>query len=308
MSKEASRAAGESGSQASGDTASFEDTLDVLEERRQTTEAAFRTRLADFRAQIRQLATTAVSALDVAARRARSQEAALRGARQSLAGVVARMSERRPTIPWPNEGGRLRRNLNRFLLWLLRDYLEVVDRRSDATTLRLDELQEGVQNLLEMISALDGAELDGAKLDDAKLDGAELDGEGEVAADEGAVVAGTGETGTADFSGGEILPEVSEVIDAVGSALECAAQTLSAVVEVHEEMLGLVDAKDAEVLQRSVAGPLRRMELVFDEFGRQQEALLAQLVGRRRELDELIEKASGAMDDAGRAAGPVSGD
>jgi hypothetical protein len=30
------------------------------------------------------------------------------------------------------------------------------------------------------------------------------------------------------------------------------------------------------------------MELVFDEFARQQEALLAQLVGRRKELDALI--------------------
>jgi hypothetical protein len=52
-------------------------------------------------------------------------------------------------------------------------------------------------------------------------------------------------------------------------------------------MLDLVNAKDAEVLQRAVAGPLRRMEVLFDEFARQQEALLAQLVGRHRELDEV---------------------
>jgi hypothetical protein len=30
------------------------------------------------------------------------------------------------------------------------------------------------------------------------------------------------------------------------------------------------------------------MELVFDEFARQQESMLAQLVGRRQELDALI--------------------
>jgi len=63
---------------------------------------------------------------------------------------------------------------------------------------------------------------------------------------------------------------------------------LQAALATHQEMLSLVNAKDAEVLQRAVAGPLRRMEVLFDEFGRQQEALLSQLVGRRRELDEIV--------------------
>jgi hypothetical protein len=34
------------------------------------------------------------------------------------------------------------------------------------------------------------------------------------------------------------------------------------------------------------------MEVLFDEFARQQEGLLSQLVGRRRELDELVEAAT----------------
>lgn len=79
-----------------------------------------------------------------------------------------------------------------------------------------------------------------------------------------------------------------EAAAALNEALGCAHQALQAALATHAEMLDLVNAKDAEVLQRAVAGPLRRMELLFDEFGRQQEALLAQLVGRRRELDELV--------------------
>jgi len=50
-------------------------------------------------------------------------------------------------------------------------------------------------------------------------------------------------------------------------------------------------------LQRAVAGPLRRMEVLFDEFSRQQEALLSQLVGRRRELDDLVRAVTPASEE-----------
>jgi len=90
----------------------------------------------------------------------------------------------------------------------------------------------------------------------------------------------------------ETLDTGGQAADAVDEALGAAQQALQAALATHSEMLDLVNAKDAEVLQRAVAGPLRRMEVLFDEFGRQQEAMLSQLVGRRRELERLVRAAA----------------
>ena len=58
----------------------------------------------------------------------------------------------------------------------------------------------------------------------------------------------------------------------------------------------MMNAKDAELLHRSTEGPLRRTDVILDELGRQQEALLAELVGKRAELDELVRRATAGGD------------
>jgi hypothetical protein len=127
----------------------------------------------------------------------------------------------------------------------MRDYLKVVDLRTDRLAERLDLLDGVFGDLLEAT---------------------------------GGHVAAQGSEAGGDLS----------ATKAAHAAFERAAEALAAAADVHREAHRVVNAKDAELLQRAAAGPLRRMELVFDEFARQQEALLAQLIGRRQELDALI--------------------
>lgn len=78
----------------------------------------------------------------------------------------------------------------------------------------------------------------------------------------------------------------------VGEALDQAVEVLTQVTRLSERLRALVDAKDAETLQRAVDGPSLQIEVIIDELTRRQEALLAELVGRRQELDALIESVS----------------
>ncbi len=78
----------------------------------------------------------------------------------------------------------------------------------------------------------------------------------------------------------------------VGEALEHVVEALTLVTRLSERLRSVVDAKDAETLQRAVDGPSLQLEVIIDELTRRQEALLAELVGRRQELDELIEAVS----------------
>ena len=78
----------------------------------------------------------------------------------------------------------------------------------------------------------------------------------------------------------------------MGEALEHVVEALTLVTRLSEKLRAVVDAKDAEALQRAVGGPLLQIEVIFDELTRRQEALLAELVGRRQELDELIDSVS----------------
>jgi hypothetical protein len=211
----------------------FEDTMDVLEARREETEARFR----DLSAQL----SAHVSALGEATGRAAELYGPVVGAGRRAAaaaegGSVGTTGDGAEPVPltWPQRTTGWRGILDRLAHWLMRDHLEVLDRRHDAHQRRVAELEGRV---------------------------ADLHGTVRAEAEAGAVLS-----------------------DALGKA----QQALQAALATHNEMLALVNAKDAEVLQRAVAGPLRRMEVIFDEFGRQQEALLAQLVGRRRELDEIV--------------------
>ncbi|MFQ5744502.1 MAG: hypothetical protein ACE5HV_13065, partial [Acidobacteriota bacterium] len=132
-------------------------------------------------------------------------------------------------------------------------YLEVLDRRDDAARARINHLNEVLDGLLDTLRVLSS---------DAAV------GEGEPGA----------------------RGSFSDAVETMRGALQCAVEALAADLSLQEKMQQLVDAKDAETLQRAAAGPLRRMELVFDEFARQQEALIAELVGRRQHLDALIEQ------------------
>ena len=73
--------------------------------------------------------------------------------------------------------------------------------------------------------------------------------------------------------------------------LHHATEALSAVLGLQESLKPWLDSRDAETLQRAVHGPLRSMEALFDEFGRQQEALISELIGRRQELELLVRRA-----------------
>ncbi len=210
------------------ETARFEDTLDALEAQREQTEVCFRELLDGL--------ATSVDAVRAATQQI---EAHSRQHGEARAQALAQLDERvvadaaTRAVPWPTGCGFVRRRVNAFARWFLRDYLETIDRRADALTAGIDGLEGGIAQLRVITASLADAERDQQMLD--------------------------------------LLRASHAALDAAASA--------------HRQMLDLVNAKDAELLQRAVGGPLRRMELIFDEFGRQQEALLAQLVGRRRELD-----------------------
>lgn len=211
----------------------FEDTMDVLEAEREASEARFRELLAELTAHVAEVRQASDRSTELYQAHLTARREALGSVRESLTEAAGEESLNRD-LGWPEGGGGLRGRVNRLARWLIRDYLEVLDRRRDVHSGRVEELKGRVDRLQGTLS---------------------VDG---------------------------------EAAEAVHEALAGAHAALQAALATHAEMLVLVNAKDAEVLQRAVAGPLRRMEVLFDEFGRQQEALLSQLVGRRRELDDLV--------------------
>jgi len=217
------------------DRGGFEDTLDILEGKREETEERFRDLLVELSDNLEALRVATERSAEIYRQRLQERRQALAAVKEGLHGAAEAAG---PEPGWPKGAGLVRRRLNGILRWLLRDYLEVVDRRFDARAVRIDRLRSTVDRLHVTVA---------------------LDGEG---------------------------------AEGLHDLLELARSALQAAHATHAEMLDLVNAKDAEVLQRAVAGPLRRMEILFDEFARQQEGLLSQLVGRRRELDELVEAAT----------------
>jgi len=222
-----------------GDGRRFEDTMDVLEAEREVTEARFRELLAELTAHVADVGRATGHSTELYQAHVTTRREALGSVRDSLAQAAGEESLNRD-VGWPEAGGGLRGRVNRLARWLIRDYLEVLDRRRDVHTSRVEDLKVRVDRLQDTL-----------------------------------------------------FVDVEAVHEALGSA----HAALQAALATHAEMLVLVNAKDAEVLQRAVSGPLRRMEVLFDEFGRQQEALLSQLVGRRRELDDLVRAVTPAPEE-----------
>jgi hypothetical protein len=231
--------------------ATFENTLDRLESERESIEVAYQQSLSTLENRVQRLA----AATEEVGRATRAREEAraeiVRRAQERLGGKAASAASTTPEWPsWPSGGGPVRRLVNGLMGRLMRDHLVVIDRRADRITERLDLLEGLFGDLLAAT---------GGDVDVASTTPGAPSGEGTLSAP-----------------------------GAARAAFECAAEALAAAAEVHRGAHRVVNAKDAELLQRAAAGPLRRMELVFDEFARQQEALLAQLVGRRQELDALV--------------------
>lgn len=157
-------------------------------------------------------------------------------------------------VPWPRAAGG-RGLVNRIAYWVLRDYLEALDRRHDATMSALQAQAATARGTMATASHL-----------------AERHH--------------------------QLSVQLAGVADAVGrlhTLIEATRALVARVVEVveltergAEQLRRLADYKNAETLQRAVSGPLRRMDVLFDEVARQQEALLAELVGKRAELEALI--------------------
>ncbi len=223
----------------------FEDTMDVLEARREKTEARFRDLLAQLTGHVDNVRAATERSTRLYQEHVDARREPLALGKDGLAEAAGDDDPPDADVAWPSGGGFARRLLNGLSRWVLRDFLEVLDRRNDTRSQRVDALGARVDALRERVDRL---------LSTVSTDG--------------------------------------DVAGALNQALGAAQQALQAALATHAEMLQLVNAKDAEVLQRAVAGPLRRMEVLFDEFGRQQEALLSQLVGRRRELDRLVRAVS----------------
>jgi hypothetical protein len=230
----------------SQEDATFEGTLDRLEAEREAVEIEYRSKLTVLEECVGRLAAATDEVGRAVQARDDARAAIARRARKRLGdGVISGDGTAGDLSPWPAAGGPLRRLINGLMRRLMRDYLEVVDRRTDRLNERLDLLDGLFGDLLEA---------SGGHVEDA---GSE--------------------------TGGKL-----STAGAAHAAFERAAESLAAAADVHRHAHRVVNAKDAELLQRAAAGPLRRMELVFDEFARQQEALLARLIGRKQELDALI--------------------
>jgi len=165
--------------------------------------------------------------------------------------------------PWPVGGGFLRTILNGLARWWLRDYLVVLDARHEALAERSRHLETDLDDALAALVSRQAALLAScAQLNQTLVD---LQGSGQSAWDE-------------QVSRTELLRDgldrVAEAIDFVSGA--------------SLRLRTLINAKNAETVQRVMGGVDQKAEVVLDALARRQEALLAELVGRRQELDELV--------------------
>lgn len=165
--------------------------------------------------------------------------------------------------PWPAGGGSVRGILNGFARWWLRDYLVVLDARHEALAERSRHLETDLDDALRaVVSQQEGLLSSCAQLNQALVD---LQAWTRIAWDEQA-------------SRTELL---RDGLDRVGEAIDFVAGA-------SLRLRTLINAKNAETVQRVVGGVDQKAEVVLDALARRQEALLAELVGRRQELDELV--------------------
>jgi uncharacterized coiled-coil protein SlyX len=168
-------------------------------------------------------------------------------------------------VPWPGGGGPLRGLLNAVARWGLRDYLAVLDARHEALAERSRHLESDGSARLEQLAAVQAqtTEALSAIVTELRVMAEQL---------------------PAALRGARLAEATREALNGLG-------ETVDLVSGIALRLRVLMNAKDAEVLRRSVGGPDRKVEAVMDLLNRRQEALLAELVGRRQELDELIESA-----------------
>ena len=225
----------------------------------------------DYLAHVRELERRVAGVLEAAAE-------AEDGARQSEAGAAPESSpvslpqplelpkpdrQQADQPPWPVGGGGLRGVLNGFARWWLRDYLAVLDARHEALAERSRHLET---DLDDAVAALVDHQVkllaSCTQLNQALTD---LRGWGRSAWSE-------------HRSRTELL---RHALNRIGEAIDL-------VSGASLRLRALMNAKDAETVQRVVGGVDRKAEIVLDALARRQEALLAELVGRRQELDEIL--------------------
>lgn len=153
--------------------------------------------------------------------------------------------------PWPAPGG-LRGPLHRLLGWLLRDHLAALDLRHVALTRALLERDAALARVRSECAEALARAREGARTPQRHLaaHAAELEAIREMAT------------------------RCVEAVDRVSG--------------VVLQLRTLLNAKEAETVHVATEGARRRSQLALDELARQQEALLAELVGRRRDLEELV--------------------
>jgi len=174
--------------------------------------------------------------------------------------------------PWPSGIRGHRGFIDRLARWLLRDYLAVLDARHEALA---EASRQQARELGHLVSAV-------------------ADAAGRLRNADKTLAAMVGER----FD--ELAQAHTRRLEAVREAVNRTTEGLDLVADCAERLRLLADAKDAETLQRAAHGPLRKMEIMFQEFGRQQESLLAELVGRRQDLDDLLAQLAAAPEEGHR--------
>lgn len=223
----------------------FEETLDRLSAERTDAEQRYFAALQEYRERMTRLTARAADAEAAAARIGGWPGRAESGA-VAVDGVATELALDGPD-PWPANPG-LRGRINALLRWLLRDYLEVLDRREE----RLDQLAARQRAaLLEHHRALEQVAAGIEPRLRAALDYSE--------------------------SIGDVAARTHALTEALRETVESLRSGLDQLEPLAERLRLLGDAKHAEVLRRATEGPVRRTELLFDELERRQEALLARL-------------------------------
>jgi hypothetical protein len=222
----------------------------------------------DFLAQVREFESRVARVLEAASLAERAAAAAGVAAATATTGQGGTLTSQAPAaprrlpdqIPWPGSSGGVRGALNALSRWLLRDYLAVLDRRHEALAERSlvleTDLDRSVTDLAERCDALQAGTLEMQHS-----------------------IAGLG---------GEMRGVQAERVEALREGFNRVAETLDLIAGTALRLRTLMNAKDAEAVQRAVAAIDRKSETVLDLLARRQEALLAELVGRRLELEQLV--------------------
>jgi hypothetical protein len=181
----------------------------------------------------------------------------------SRAGALSGDPGQPDQAPWPRGGFGIRGLLNRITLWWLRDYLAVLDVRHEAMA----------QRSLDLEVDATGSEGDARIRHDEVVD---------------CCTSLVQALGDAHARMEQLHAGSSQRLESLRETLNRAAEALDLVAGVSLRLRTLINAKDAETVHRALAGAGGKVELVLDELARRQEALLAELVGRREELDGML--------------------